>query len=220
MTFGEELTRVVRNIIAGVTEVARTPKAAASITTYFWLRFLWSFSIVSIGIVARDLLADEDTVVLVVTGGTGAVGAGLGFVLAHSLHTRARTTSHLVFAASFVAGSAVAAFGAVGIGAAIAVLTFFLGFGFFLAKISLDTLVQEALGDEFRGRAFSLYDIAYNLAWVIAAAILKLAWTPGNRGPLIAAVGVVFLIGTAGIAAWFRSAGLFNVPASAESRSG
>jgi len=220
LSFAEEMARVARNIVAGVVEVARTPKAGASITTYFWLRFLWSFSIVSIGIVARDLLADEDTVVLVITGGTGAVGAALGFVLAHRLHAQVRTTSHLVFAASFVAGIAVAAFGAIGVGAAIAVLTFFLGFGFFLAKISLDTLVQEALGDEFRGRAFSLYDIAYNLAWVIAAAILKLGWSPDSRGALIAAVGVVFLVGTAGLAAWFRSAGLFEVPATVESRSG
>jgi len=220
LSFSEEAARVARNIAAGVVEVARTPKAGASITTYFWLRFLWSFSIVSIGIVARDLLADEDTVVLVITGGTGAVGAALGFLLAHRLHARVRTTSHLVFAASFVAGTAVAAFGAIGVSAAIAVLTFFLGFGFFLAKISLDTLVQEALGDEFRGRAFSLYDIAYNLAWVIAAAILKLTWTPESRGALIAAVGVVFLVGIAGLAAWFRSAGLFEVPATVKSRSG
>jgi hypothetical protein len=217
--FAEELARVVRNIIAGVMEVARTPKAGASITTYFWLRFLWSFSIVSIGIVARDLLADEDTVVLVVTGGTGAIGAGLGFLLAHKLHSRVRTTSHLVLAASFVAGSAVAAFGAVEISAAIAVLTFFLGLGFFLAKISLDTLVQEALGDDFRGRAFSLYDIAYNLAWVIAAAILKAAWAPGSRGSLIAAVGIVFLIGTGGLAAWFRSAGLLSVQTTVDAQS-
>jgi MFS family permease len=220
LTFAQEMARVVRNIVAGVVEVARTPKAGASITTYFWLRFLWSFSIVSIGIVARDLLADEDNAVLVITGGTGAAGATLGFLLANKLHTRVRTTSHLVFAASFVAGGAVVAFGAVEISIAIAVLTFFLGFGFFLAKISLDTLVQEALGDDFRGRAFSLYDIAYNLAWVIAAAILKLAWTPDNRGSLIAAVGVLFLIGTVGIAAWFRKAGLFAVPAAVDARSG
>ena len=220
LTFSEEIARVVRNIAAGVIEVGRTPKAGASITTYFWLRFLWSFSIVSIGIVARDLLADEDTAVLIITGGTGALGAGLGFLLAHRLQARVRTTSHLVFAASFVAGSAVAVFGAVDISAAIAVLTFFLGFGFFLAKISLDTLVQEALGDDFRGRAFSLYDIAYNLAWVIAAALLKIAWTPENPGPLIVAVGVIFLIGTAGIATWFRRAGLFKVPATVESHTG
>lgn len=220
LTFAQELARVVRNIVAGVAEVARTPKAGASITTYFWLRFLWSFSIVSIGIVARDLLADEDTAVLVVTGGTGAAGAALGFLFATKLHARVRTTSHLVFAASFVAGGAVAAFGAVDVSIAIAVLTFFLGLGFFLAKISLDTLVQEALGDDFRGRAFSLYDIAYNLAWVVAAAILKIAWTPANRGALIAAVGIVFLVGTVGIAAWFRRAGLFAVPATADVRPG
>jgi hypothetical protein len=220
LTFSEEIARVVRNIAAGVMEVGRTPKAGASITTYFWLRFLWSFSIVSIGIVARDLLADEDTAVLIVTGGTGALGAGLGFLLAHWLHARVRTTSHLVFAASSVAGCAVAVFGAVDISAAIAVLTFFLGFGFFLAKISLDTLVQEALGDDFRGRAFSLYDIAYNLAWVSAAALLKIAWTPENPGPLIVAVGLTFLIGTAGIATWFRSADLFKVPATVETPTG
>ena len=220
LTFAQEVARVARNIAAGVVEVARTPKAGASITTYFWLRFLWSFSIVSIGIVARDLLADEDMAVLVITGGTGAAGAALGFLLAPRLHARVKTTSHLVFAASFVAGAAVATFGAVGVSAAIAVLTFFLGLGFFLAKISLDTLVQEALGDDFRGRAFSLYDIAYNLAWVIAAAVLKVGWSPGDRGRLIAAVGIVFLIGTAAIAAWFRSAGLFAIPAAVDARAG
>jgi hypothetical protein len=118
--------------------------------------------------------------------------------------------------ASFVAGGAVAVFGAVELSAAIAVLTFFLGLGFFLAKISLDTLVQEALGDDFRGRAFSLYDIAYNLAWVLAAAILKVAWSEDVQGLLIAVVGVVFLVGMAGIAMWFRGAGLFAVPAVAD----
>jgi hypothetical protein len=88
--------------------------------------------------------------------------------------------------------------------------------GFLLAKISLDTLVQEALGDAFRGRAFSLYDIAYNVAWVLAAAILKVAWSPDSQGLLLAVIGVVFLIGIFAIAAWFRRAGLFAVPAAAD----
>jgi hypothetical protein len=93
---------------------------------------------------------------------------------------------------------------------ALAGLTFFLGFGFFLAKISLDTMVQEALGDDFRGRAFSLYDIAYNLAWVLAAAVMKIGWTSDTQGVLIAGMGVVFLVGVAAIGAWFRSAGLLS----------
>jgi Major Facilitator Superfamily len=207
-TLAAEVAHVARSIAVGVREVARTPKAAASITTYLWLRFLWSFSIVAIGFVARDLLQNEEMIVLIVTGGTGAAGALLGFLVARRLHDRVRTTAHLVVAASVLAGAAVTVLGPLRAGSTIAVLTFFLGFGFFLAKISLDTLVQEALGDDFRGRAFSLYDIAYNVAWVMAAALLKVAWTPSGRGALIAAVGVAFLAGMAAIAAWFRRAGL------------
>lgn len=211
-TFGRELARVVRNIASGVREVARHPKAGAAITTYFWLRALWSFSLAAIGFVARDLLGDEDLLIVALTGGAGAVGAVLGFLLAPRLRGRARTTARLVLAASAVAGGAVAVLGAVELQAALAALTFFLGFGFFVAKISLDTMVQEALGDDFRGRAFSLYDIAYNLAWVLAAAGLKVFYSPDVQGLLIASSGVIFLVGLAGIASWFKRAGLLQQP--------
>lgn len=208
LTFVQEVGRVLANIVAGLREVARTPKAGAAITTYFWLRLLWSFSLVGIGFVARDLLADDDFQVLLLTGGGGAAGATLGFVFAHKLHERVRTTASLVMNASVVAGSAVALLGSVELRLALALLTFFLGFGFFLAKISLDTLVQEALGDDFRGRAFSLYDIAYNLAWVLAAAAMKLWWSPAAQGALIAGMGIVFLAGLVALGMWYKRAGL------------
>ncbi len=204
----EEVARVARSIAEGVREVARTPKAAVSISTYFWLRFLWSFTIVGVAFIARELVADDDLQVLVLTGGAGAVGAVLGFVMAGRLHERVRTTSMLVLSASAVAGLAVAILGGLEMKASIALLTFFLGFGFFLGKISLDTMVQEALGDDFRGRAFSLYDIAYNLAWVVAALIMKLFYDADTRGVLIASVGVVFLVGLALLGSWFKRAGL------------
>lgn len=207
----QEIARVARSILAGLREVARTPKAAASISTYFWLRFLWSFTIVGVGFVARDLVADQDLQVLILTGGAGAVGAVLGFVLAARLHERVRTTAMLVLGASSVAGLAVAVLGGLEMRLSIAVLTFFLGFGFFLGKISLDTMVQEALGDDFRGRAFSLYDIAYNLAWVAAAVIMKLFYDQDTRGALIASVGVAFLLGLIFIGRWFKRAGLLSL---------
>ena len=210
-TLGREVARVVANIGAGIREVAGNPKAGASITTYFWLRFLWSFSLVGIGFVARELLADDDLVVAALTGGAGALGAVLGFVLASNLHERVQSKARVVVASSVVAGSAIALLGALDLAAALAVMTFFLGFGFFLAKISLDTMVQEALGDDFRGRAFSLYDIAYNLAWVIAAALMKVYWPQDNEGGfLVAIMGLVFLVGMAGIGIWFRRAGLLT----------
>lgn len=206
----QEAGRVVRTIAEGVREVARTPKAGAAITTYFWIRLLWSFSIVGIGFIARELLADNDLQVLVITGGAGAAGAVLGFLMANRLRARARSGGQLALAASAVAGIAVAVLGGFELKATLALLTFFLGFGFFLGKISLDTMVQEALGDDFRGRAFSLYDIAYNLAWVIAAAAMKLLWTGSAQGGLLAGMGIVFLVGLGGIALWFGRAGLLS----------
>ena len=212
----KEVGRVVSNIVAGFREVSQHPKAAASITTYFWLRLLWSFSIAAVGFVARDLLADDDFAIAILTGGALAAGGGLGFLAARALHERARTSAHLVMGSAVMAGIAMLVLGPLKFQAAIALLMFFLGFGFFLGKISLDTMVQEALGDDFRGRAFSLYDIAYNLAWVVAAAILKLFWADAGQSALIAAVGLVFLAGVAVLAAWYRRAGLFALGATAE----
>ena len=216
LTLGQEISRVVANIVAGLREVGRTPKAGAAITTYFWLRLLWSFSIVSIGFVARELLGDEDLTILALTGGAGAVGAALGFVMAPRLVERTKTTGVLVLGASVVAGAAILLFGAIEVDVALAVMTFFLGFGFFLAKITLDSMVQEALGDDFRGRAFSLYDIAYNLAWVLAATGLKLLYSPDVQNLLIAGMGAVFLVGMAGLAVWYRNAGLLAVSPAAK----
>jgi hypothetical protein len=95
---------------------------------------------------------------------------------------------------------------------ALALLAFLLGLGFFVAKISLDTMVQESLGDGFRGRAFSLYDIAYNAAWVLAAAALKILWSQDAQGALVAGMGVVFLGGMALLGCWFTRAGLLSPP--------
>ena len=44
-----------------------------------------------------------------------------------------------------------------------AVMLFVGFFSFFMGKISADTITQQAMPDDFRGRAFALFDIAYNL---------------------------------------------------------
>ena len=50
---------------------------------------------------------------------------------------------------------------------------------------------------------------------VVAALVLNIFWTPEFQGPLIAGMGVVFLLGVAALGAWFRSAGLMNPPQTA-----
>lgn len=207
--FASEIADTARNIVDGLREVARRPRAAASITTYFWLRYLWSFTLVGIGLIAQGLL-DDDLVVAVLTGGAGAVGAALGFLLAGVLSRRTRSTGKLVLGAGALAGIAVTTLGAIELVAVLPVLTFFLGLGFFVGKISLDTMVQQALGDDFRGRAFSLYDIAYNLAWLLAAALLQVMWRDEGNGVVVAGMGVAYLVGLALIGVWYRRAGLLT----------
>jgi MFS family permease len=46
-----------------------------------------------------------------------------------------------------------------------------IGFASAGAKICVDTIVQEQIDDEFRGRVFSLYDTVFNLTFVLAAVL-------------------------------------------------
>jgi len=69
------------------------------------------------------------------------------------------------------------------------------------AKIAVDTIVQRDTADAYRGRAFSLYDVLYNAAFVGAAALAAVAlpdtgWSP----PLFAGLAAVYLAGAVAFA--------------------
>ena len=69
-------------------------------------------------------------------------------------------------------------------------------FTFFLGKISADTIMQQSMPDDFRGRAFALFDIAYNLGFIIPALILSFVWIEDDATrtrAILVASGVVFL---------------------------
>jgi sugar phosphate permease len=91
-----------------------------------------------------------------------------------------------------------------------AVMLFVGFFAFFVGKISADTIVQQAMPDDFRGRAFALFDIAYNLGFIVPALILSFVWVEHDAGrtrTILIASGAVFLLLTAAIAAWARRVG-------------
>jgi len=64
-----------------------------------------------------------------------------------------------------------------------------LGFAGQAAKICVDTLVQESIEDDFRGRVFSFYDTLFNVSFVSAAAVAAAIVPDDGRS-----VGVVALI--------------------------
>ncbi|WP_007516953.1 MFS transporter [Pseudofrankia saprophytica] len=70
-----------------------------------------------------------------------------------------------------------------------------LGFSAQASKICVDTIVQEEVPDAYRGRAFSLYDLLFNVAFVAAAALAAVVVpTNGRSSPTIVAAGLGYLL--------------------------
>jgi predicted MFS family arabinose efflux permease len=69
-----------------------------------------------------------------------------------------------------------------------------LGLTFAWKKIAVDTMVQESLPDGFRGRVFSVYDVIYNLARIVAAVIAVLTFPVLTPAAMMVVVGIVFLL--------------------------
>jgi MFS family permease len=58
---------------------------------------------------------------------------------------------------------------------------FLLGLAAQAVKICVDTIVQESIDDEFRGRVFSVYDVLFNSAFVSAAAVASLTMPESGK---------------------------------------
>ena len=85
------------------------------------------------------------------------------------------------------------------------------------AKITVDSLLQEQVEDDFRGRVFSFYDTAFNVSFVLAGALAAFLLPDDGRSPLVvvlvgAGYGVTALAyGT--VSVWARERGLSPIKA-------
>jgi MFS family permease len=79
------------------------------------------------------------------------------------------------------------------------ILGFFLGLAAQGIAISATTILQEDVGDDYRGRAFAFYDMAFNAMFVIGAAVSAVVMpVTGRSAELIAAVAVGYALAAAG----------------------
>lgn len=70
-----------------------------------------------------------------------------------------------------------------------------LGFSAQACKICVDTIVQEHVPDAYRGRAFSLYDLLFNVAFAGAGAVAALVVPKSGHSPgTIIAAGLAYLL--------------------------
>jgi MFS family permease len=75
--------------------------------------------------------------------------------------------------------------GAIYARAALLVAGFLLGLTAQCIKICVDTLVQAHVADEFKGRVFTIYDMIFNVALVVAAVIAAIILPPNGKSALI-----------------------------------
>jgi MFS family permease len=78
------------------------------------------------------------------------------------------------------------------------------------SKICVDTIVQEYVDDDYRGRVFSFYDMVFNLAFVVAAAVAALLLpTDGYSRGMFAIVSMLYVLAAFG---YGRTASVVTAP--------
>lgn len=83
-----------------------------------------------------------------------------------------------------------------------------LGFAAQGIKISVDTLVQYRVDDEYRGRVFALYDTLFNIALVVAAVLTALVLPADGHAPIaVVVLGCVYAVAALGYLLCARSTG-------------
>jgi MFS family permease len=125
--------------------------------------------------------------------GLGAFGVGAGLAALSAPRIGKRLSEPQMILLGFVvSGIGVVALGGISWLPAVLAVAALGGYGGFLTKVSVDAQVQAALPDIYRGRAFAVYDILYNLASVVAAGAIVLFEGVAFR-PLLIGVGIVNL---------------------------
>ena len=207
----EAVARVAGELLEGMQQVWVRERVRLSLAAIFLLRTVGIFvAIAAILVIKRDFPGAGDSGgrlnASALALGAAGVGAFVGALSAPAIGRRL-TKSGLVILGFIISATSLLVLGGLGTLPSILGLMFVGGYGAFVAKVAVDATVQEALPDAIRGRAFSLYDILYNLASVAAAAtMVAFSGTSTRIVLLVAGVVTLALGGVMGIAMQPRGA--------------
>uniref|UniRef100_UPI003898FB15 MFS transporter n=1 Tax=Cellulomonas edaphi TaxID=3053468 RepID=UPI003898FB15 len=151
----------------------RTPARALAIMAVH--RFLYGVVFVASLLISRNLLSDpQDTDAGLRTFGTVLAATVVGFALAviatPTITPLIGPNGWIVTCLVIAALSQVLLVVTINL-PIVVIAAVFLGLAAQGAKIAVDTIVQRDTEDAYRGRAFALYDVLYNAAFVAAAAL-------------------------------------------------
>ena len=220
-SFSEHLTRVASELGEGVRVIWVRANARIPLIGIFVLRVIGMFVAIAAILFIKQQFGEGERFGRLSAAALALGAAGLGaFVGAATapLVGRRLMNAGLITVGFFVSAAGIVLLGGIVNLWAVVALTFFGGYGAFVTKVAVDAQVQEALPDEFRGRAFALYDILYNLASVAAAGIMLGFFDVPGRLDLVLA-GLFALLLTALMVRAMKRAGMaFLVAHGAEPR--
>lgn len=214
----EAMARVIRDLKSGLRAVASNAGARLALASLFLLRWIGMITVVAAVLVIRREHPDAgDSFGRLTSSASALAAAGLGaFVGATTAPMLGRRfdEARLIVSGYVISGAGIVALGGVFDIRALLLLTFIGGLGGFLTKVAVDAQLQKSLEDVYRGRAFALYDILYNVATVLAAVVIVVTDGASLRAVLVG-TGLIALL----LAALLRRAMLqSSVMVSAPSR--
>jgi predicted MFS family arabinose efflux permease len=186
-----QIRRVIVEFTDGARTLLRTPRAVGPITSISIDSMGQGIILTVAAVVFREQfkggVGSYSNVI-----GAGGVGVLLGIVTVGWLEER--WSKERIIAGAFVVGG----LGLLGAalylrGWSILVASFVVGLAFAWKKVPVDTIVQGSLPDGYRGRVFSVYDVVYNVARIVAAAlVIPLVPAIGTHGT-VALVSLLFI---------------------------
>jgi MFS family permease len=196
----DEIRRVAREFADGITRLAGTPRALAPITSITLDQVGQGIVLVLSLFVFRHRFG-EGVGSFSNLIGAGGVGVLLGILTVGKLEER-YPKEQIVARAFFAGGVVLIAVATYITGWSMLVASFAVGLTFAWKKIPVDTMVQEAIPDGYRGRVFAVYDVAYNLSRVAAAFLAIPLLDAFGEAWAVAIIGVVFILWSPVLPRW------------------
>jgi MFS family permease len=196
----DEIRRVAREFADGITLLARTPRALGPITSITLDQVGQGIVLVLSLFVFRHRFG-EGVGSFSNLIGAGGLGVLLGILTVGKLEERF-PKERIVARAFFAGGVVLIAVATYITGWSVLVASFAVGLTFAWKKIPVDTMVQEAIPDGYRGRVFAVYDVAYNLSRVAAAFLAIPLHNAFGEAWAVAIVGVVFILWSPVLPRW------------------
>jgi MFS family permease len=203
------LGRVSRELADGARRLARTPRALGPITSYGVDQFLQGLVLVMSFVVFRERfhqgVGSYSSLIA-----AGAVGGFVGLATVGWLDTRL-PRPRMIALAFVVSGLPLVVISPFVSGTTVLVASFFLGLGFAWKKVPIDTMVQTAVPDRYRGRVFAVYDVAQNMARVLAALLAIVVVDEPHAALEIGVIGVAYLLYAPVLPLWLRRSSALEV---------